>query len=57
MPLFEKVAHCMEIVGYTLMLKVLLWVDLYMTRKDQVFVIDVVVINPTRETMISSVIN
>jgi hypothetical protein len=32
-------------------------VDLYVTQKDQVFVANVVVIHPTRETVVSNVIN
>ncbi len=38
-------------------LGVSLRVDLYMTREDQVFVADVVVTDPTWETVASSVIN
>jgi hypothetical protein len=42
---------------YALTSRVSLWADLYMTRKDQVFVVDVVVINPMWETMALSVIS
>ncbi len=42
---------------YTLMLGVSLWTNLYMTRKDQIFVANMVVIDPTWETMASSVIS
>jgi len=38
------------------MSRVSLQADLYMIREDQVFVVDVVVINPTREMVASSVI-
>ncbi len=34
-----------------------LQVDLYMTHEDQVFIVDVVVIDPTRETVTTSVIS
>jgi hypothetical protein len=42
---------------YAFMLRVLLQTDLYMTWENQVFIIDVVVIDPSWETMASSVIN
>jgi hypothetical protein len=42
---------------YAFMSRILLRTDLYMTRKDQVFVVDVVVIDPTWEMVASSVIN
>jgi hypothetical protein len=41
---------------YAYMSRVSLRADLYMTRKDQVFVVDMVVIDSTREMMASSVI-
>jgi len=41
---------------YALMLKISLRTDLYMTQKDQVFVGDVVVTDPTWETMVLNVI-
>jgi len=41
---------------YVLTLGISLWIDLYMTHKDQVFVTDVVVTNMTWETMVSNVI-
>jgi hypothetical protein len=41
---------------YAFTLKVSLWTDLYITWKDQVFVVDVVIINPMWETMALSVI-
>jgi hypothetical protein len=44
-------------IWYAFMLGVSLRADLYMTQKDQVFVVDVVVINLTQETMASSVIH
>jgi hypothetical protein len=31
---------------YTLASKISLWIDLYMTREDQVFVVDVIVTDP-----------
>jgi hypothetical protein len=37
--------------------RISLWVDLYMTWKDQVCIVNVVVTNPTQETVISSVIS
>jgi hypothetical protein len=39
------------------MSRVSLQIDFYMTREDQVFVVDVVVINPTWKMMATSVIN
>jgi hypothetical protein len=39
------------------MSKASLWGDLYMTREDQVFVVNVVFTNPTREMMALSVIS
>jgi hypothetical protein len=41
---------------YALMSRVSLWIDLYMTREDQVFIVDVVVINLTWEMVALSVI-
>jgi len=41
----------------TLMSRASLWVDLYMTCEDQVFVANVTFINPTREMMALSVIS
>jgi hypothetical protein len=34
-----------------------LWVDLYMTHEDQVFIVDVVVANPTHDTMAMTIIS
>jgi len=42
---------------YAFMSRALLQVDLYMTRKDQVFVANVMVIDSIRETLASSVIS
>jgi len=42
---------------YALTSRVSLWTDLYMTRKDQVFIVDVVVTNPMWKTMTLSVIS
>jgi len=42
---------------YAFMSRALLQVDLYMTRKDQVFVVNVMVIDSTQETLASSVIS
>jgi hypothetical protein len=42
---------------YALTSRFSLWTNLYMTQKDHVFVVDVVVINPMWETMVSSAIN
>jgi hypothetical protein len=42
---------------YTLMSRISLWTDLYTTWEDQAFVVDVVVIDPTWETMASNVIS
>jgi hypothetical protein len=42
---------------YALMSKISLWVDFYMTCKDQIFVDDVVVINPMWEMVAFSVIS
>jgi hypothetical protein len=42
---------------YVFMSRALLQVDLYMTRKDQVFVANVIVIDSTQETLASSVIS
>jgi len=37
---------------YTLMLGVPLWIDLYMTWKDYVFIVDVVIIDPMWESSV-----
>jgi hypothetical protein len=42
---------------YTFTSRVSLQADLYMTLKEQIFVVNVVVINPTLETMALSVIS
>jgi hypothetical protein len=42
---------------YAITSRISLRVDLYMTQKDQVFVANVVVIHPTRETVVSNVID
>jgi hypothetical protein len=39
---------------YAFTSKVSLWTNIYMTQKDQVFVVDVVIINPMWETVVSS---
>jgi hypothetical protein len=52
MPLLERVSTL-----YDLMSGVSLQIDFYMTRRDQVFVVNVVVTNPTQKMMATSVIN
>jgi len=47
----------MEKWWYVFTSRVSLQTDLYMTRKDQVFVANVVVINPTQNTMVSNLIS
>jgi hypothetical protein len=42
---------------YALMSGISLWIDRYMTRKDQVYVADVVVINSTQKMMALNVIS
>jgi hypothetical protein len=42
---------------YTFTWRVLLWIDLYITQKDQVFIVDVVVIDSMRKMMSLNVIN
>jgi hypothetical protein len=42
---------------YTYTLGALLQANLYMIHEDQVFVVDVMVTNPTWETVVTSVIN
>jgi len=42
---------------YALTLGVSVWINHYITREDQVFIADVVVIDPTRKTVASSVIS
>ncbi len=42
---------------YALMSRISLQANLYMTQENQVFIVDVVVIDPTQETVASSVIN
>jgi hypothetical protein len=39
------------------MSRISLQANLYMTQENQVFIVDVVVIDPTQETVASSVIN
>jgi len=41
---------------YAFTSKISLQADIYMTQEDQVFVVDVVITNPMRETMVSNVI-
>jgi len=47
----------MEKWWYVFTSRVSLQTDLYMTRKDQVFVANVVVIDPTQNTMVSNLIS
>jgi hypothetical protein len=47
----------MEKWWYAFTSEISLQYDLYMTQKDQVFVVDVVAIDPTQDTMASSLIS
>jgi hypothetical protein len=56
MPLFEIMGRLHGEKWYALMLKISLQVNLYMTQKDHIFIVDVMVIKPTQETMVLNVI-
>ncbi len=57
MPSFKIVATLYGENGGMLMSGISLWIDFYMTWKDQVFITNVVVIDPMWETVASSVIS
>jgi len=57
MPSFKRVSTIWRKQWYTFMQRFSLQADFYMTHEDQVFVVNVVVIDLTHETMVTNVIS